>query len=79
MLIDTRNRLHADIGSRLTGDIAEFLLSVHDAEPDFALVGAPEAANLAAVRWKLANLDTLKRTNFRKHQLQRAALARILD
>lgn len=39
-LIDTRNRLHADIGSRLTGDIAEFLLSAHGAEPDFALVGA---------------------------------------
>ena len=40
-LIETRRRLHEDIGSRLTGDVAAFLLSLHDAEPEFCLIGLP--------------------------------------
>jgi len=54
-------RLHTDIRQRLTGDIAAFLLSLHDAEPDFALIGLPKAAQLPAIRWKLRNLEKLKR------------------
>ena len=34
-LEETRLRLHADIRRRLTGDVASFLLSLHDAKPDF--------------------------------------------
>ena len=56
-LIETRRRLHADIGSRLSGEVSAFLISLHDAEPDFGLIGLPEAANLPAVRWKLMNLE----------------------
>ncbi len=74
VLIDTRRRLHADIGSRLKGDFATFLLSLHDAEPDFRLIGLPEAADLPAVRWKLMNLERLKQANPQKHQAQRDAL-----
>lgn len=73
-LADARRRLHADIGSRLKGDIAAFLLSLHDAEPDFGLIGLPEAANLPAVRWKLVNLEKLKRENPAKHTAEREAL-----
>ena len=73
-LTGTRRRLHADIGSRLKGDIAAFLLSLHDAEPDFGLIGLPEAANLPAVRWKLVNLEKLKRENPDKHAVERDAL-----
>ena len=62
-LEETRIRLHADIRQRLTGDIAAFLLSLHDAEPDFDLIGLPEAATLPAIRWKLVNLEKLKRGN----------------
>ncbi len=76
-LIETRRRLHADIGSRLTGEIAEFLLSLHDAEPDFGLIGLPEAADLPAVRWKLVNLERFKQADPRKHQAQRDALVRL--
>ena len=76
-LIDTRRRLHADIGSRLNGDVAAFLLSLHDAEPDFHLIGLPEAANLPAVRWKLMNLERLKQANPQKHKVQRDALERL--
>ena len=73
-LIEVRTRLHTDIRRRLTGDIAAFLLSVHDAEPDFHLIGLPEAADLPAVRWKLINLGKLKENNRAKHAAQRGAL-----
>ena len=76
-LIETRRHLHADIGSRLTGNVAAFLLSLHDAEPDFRLIGVPEAGDLPAVRRKLMNLERLKQANPQKHQIQRDALVRI--
>ena len=74
-LDETRRRLHADIGERLTGDIATFLLSLHDAEPDFRLIGFPAAANLPAVRWKVANLKRLVSKDREKHAAQRSALS----
>lgn len=58
----------------LTGDIAAFLLSVHDSRPAFDLIGFPEAARLPAVRWKLANVRRLIRENPEKHFVQRNAL-----
>ena len=81
-------RLHADIRGRLSGDIAAFLLSrysgaaigrycsfpVHDANPDFNLIGLPGAANLPAIRWKLINLEKLKGDNPGKHAVHRGAL-----
>ena len=73
-LDETRLRLHADIRQRLTGDIATFLLSLHDSEPDFALIGLPGAARLPAVGWKLANLAKLMRNDPEKHVAQRNAL-----
>lgn len=76
-LIATRQRLHADIGSRLSGDAAAFLLSLHDAEPDLSLIGLPDAAELPAVRWKLVNLERLKQANPRKHRTQRDALEQL--
>ena len=56
------------------GDIATFLLSLHDAEPHFDLIGFPRAALLPAVRWKLANLAELMRKDPEKHVAQRNAL-----
>ena len=73
-LADTARTLHADIMSRLHGDVASFLLSLHDAEPDFGLIGLPEAADLPAVRWKLINLKKLRDANPAKHAAQRGAL-----
>ena len=73
-LAEAGRRLHADIRSRLRGDVAAFLLSLHDAEPDFGRIGLPEAADLPAVRWKLVNLKKLKDADPRKHAAQRAAL-----
>ena len=73
-LVGTRRRLHADIRSRLKGNVANFLLSLHDADPDFGLIGLPDAADLPAIRWKLVNLEKLKQANPEKHMAQRDAL-----
>ena len=76
-LIETGRYLQTDIASRLTGAVATFLLSLHDTEPDFGLIGLPEAAELPAVRWKLLNLEKLKRKNPKKHAEQRNALEQL--
>ena len=76
-LTDAARTLHADISSRLHGDVAAFLLSLHDAEPDFGLLGLPAAADLPAVRWKLVNLKKLRDTNPGKHSAQRNELERL--
>ena len=76
-LVEAGRRLYEDIESRLTGRVASFLLSLHDAEPDFGLIGLSEPADLPAVRWKLINLERLKRANPKKHSAQRDALERL--
>ena len=76
-LLETRARLHEDIRQRLTDNIAEFLISLHDATPAFELIGLPDAAKLPAIRWKLMNLERLKRENPDKHTAQRDELERL--
>ena len=76
-LAETGRRLHTDIRSRLHGDVAAFLLSLHEAEPDFELIGLPEAAELPSVRWKLINLNRLKQADPEKHITQRRTLERL--
>lgn len=76
-LQETGRRLLADVRSRLNGGTATFLLSVHDAEPDFAVIGFEEAVKLPTVRWKLINLEKLRRSEPAKHMAQRGALERI--
>ena len=58
----------------LAGEVADFLLSLHDAEPDFGLIGLPQAGELPAVRWKVVNLQGMKQANPEKHARQRNAL-----
>jgi len=77
-LEETRRHLFEDIRNRLTGDTAIFLLSLHDAEPDFGRIGLPDAINLPAVQWKLINLKKFKTENPTKHTEQRTMLEKIL-
>lgn len=77
-LLGARQRLIGDIGALTVGAAAEFLLSVHDAEPDFELIGMRDAAELPAIRWKLLNLRKLMDSNPEKHAEQRAHLVAAL-
>lgn len=78
-LLETSQRLQADIRSRLTGEVAAFLLSLHDAEPDFDLIGLAQAVDLPPVRWKLVNLERLRQSDPQKHRAQREALKRLFQ
>lgn len=73
-LAEARTRLIADIKARLDDPARRFLLSLHDAAPDFGLIGLPQAPQLPAVRWKLQNLERLKQENPAKHAEMRGAL-----
>jgi len=73
-LLGARERLVRDIQGRLNGPVLKFLLALHDGDPDFKIIGLPQAAELPAVRWKLLNLRKLRESNQEKHALQRAAI-----
>ena len=80
----TRQQLHADVREGLSDDFAKFLVSVHNAEPDFACLGFPDeiTANvekLPAIQWKILNLEKLKRRNPAKHQQQLAMLQKLFE
>lgn len=74
-LLAARDRLMNDVANRTSGTAAQFLLSLHDGEPDFGLIGHSSAADLPAIRWKLLNLRKLRDGNPGKHADQRARLA----
>lgn len=77
-LLAVRERLIQDVRARITVPAAEFLLSVHDGDPKFELIGLPAAANLPAIRWKLINLEKLRDRNPEKFAVQRAALEAVV-
>ena len=79
MLIETGQRLLADIRSRLSNECRSFLLSLHDLVPDFEVIGLPDSERLPAIQWKLLNLKRLKSQNPEKHAVQRSQLLAALD
>ncbi len=62
-LLTTRDRLFRELPERLSPDHRRFLLGLVRAEPDWSLLRCPYAADLPALRWKLANLRKLRKTN----------------
>jgi len=68
VLTATRETLIADVQSRLNGSAANFLRSLQKGEPDFKMIGLPEAENLPAIRWKILNLKKLGRNMPSKHK-----------
>jgi len=57
-LLKTRSRLRSELTGRLTEKHRTFLIGLAHAEPDWTLLECPHAADLPALRWKLANLQT---------------------
>ena len=76
-LTDTREQLIRDIRARLDKKAANFLLSLHDGNPDFDLIHRPKAADLPAVQWKLLNLNRLRQENPEKHAAQKVQLLQL--
>lgn len=61
-LEEARDRLLADVPSRLTAKQRAFLIGLARAEPDWSLVACPHASELPAIRWRLQNLEQFKAT-----------------
>src|SRR5690606_1125036 len=62
----TRERLVNQIQQELDADERRFLLSLVRAEPEWSLLGIAHLEHLPAVRWKLRNLQQLRKANARK-------------
>lgn len=74
-----RDILIQDIRGRLSGRTAEYLIGLANGEPDFDLIGLPDASGLPAIRWKLLNITALKQQDAAKHREQTSALERLLS
>lgn len=61
-LLETRARLCADLPKLLTDKHRQFLVGLANAEPNWSLLACPYAADLPALRWKLANLETFRKS-----------------
>lgn len=58
-LLKTRETLIAEIAGKMPQAHKDFLMGFKRGEPDWNLLGVPDAADLPAVRWKQINLDKL--------------------
>ena len=73
-LLETRARLRTELPQRLTGAQRHFLTGLSRAQPDWTLLQCPHAADLPALRWKLANLQTFSKRRPRDFEHQARAL-----
>lgn len=73
-LLATRTRLREDLPRRLTDDQRKFLIGLARAEPDWSLLRCEHAADLPALRWKLANLVTFRERRPSDFEQQAASL-----
>ncbi len=78
-LTAARGRLIGDIQARLNGPAADFLKGLQSGEPDFTLVGLPQAADLPAIKWKILNLKKLMADNPEKHRKQTDTLYELIS
>jgi hypothetical protein len=78
-LLQTRERLIVTVQKELDDTERNFLLSLIQGEPDWSPLGIPHLAELPAVRWKLRNLEKLKKTNRNKFRLQIKKLEKLLQ
>lgn len=79
MLLAAREQMVRELQQGLTADERRFLLSLAAAEPEWALLGVPHLKQLPGVRWKLQNLERLRKADPRKFAEQKDTLARLLQ
>lgn len=63
----TREQLVKEIHSKITEEDRLFLMSFKKGNPDWVLLSVPNAKELPAVRWKLKNIEILRKKNSKKH------------
>jgi predicted nucleotidyltransferase component of viral defense system len=73
-LLDARARVRHELPHRLTLRNRQFLSGLVRADPDWSLMQYPHAAELPALRWKLANLETFRKRRPADFLAQAAAL-----
>jgi len=78
MLLAARERMVRELQQGLTADERRFLLSLVAAEPAWDLLGVPHLQKLPGLRWKLQNLDKLRKVDAKKFGEQADTLARLL-
>ena len=79
MLLAAREQMVRELQQGLTADERRFLLSLVAAEPEWAPLGVPHLKQLPGVRWKLQNLERLRKADPRKFAEQKDTLARLLQ
>ena len=77
-LLGARERMVRELQQGLTADERGFLMSLVAAEPEWKLLDLPHLEHLPGVRWKLQNLERLRKANSRKFSEQTDTLARLL-
>jgi hypothetical protein len=76
-LLAARERMMRELQQGLTADERRFLLSLVAAEPEWSLLGVPHLEQVPGLRWKLQNLERLRKDDARKFADQADALARL--
>jgi hypothetical protein len=77
-LLAAPERMMRELQQGLSADERRFLLSLVAAEPERQLLGVAHLEHLPGPRWKLQNLERLRKTNARKFAEQSDALVRLL-
>jgi hypothetical protein len=77
-LLETREFLVKKLQTDLDANERIFLISLVNAAPEWNLLGIKHLAELPDIRWKLQNLEQLRRRNPRKHAEQAEALRKLL-
>ena len=78
-LLDARERMIDALRRELDADERAFLLSIARGVPQWNLLGLAGVERLPAIRWKLDNIERLRRSNPKKFTAQVSALVAYLD
>ncbi|MDD2563256.1 MAG: nucleotidyl transferase AbiEii/AbiGii toxin family protein [Salinivirgaceae bacterium] len=76
---ETRNTLIEILKGRLTENDKKFLLNFEQGEPQWDLFPYPIVKDLPAIKWKLLNIQKLKNSNPKKHELLVNNLKKVLE
>jgi hypothetical protein len=78
-LLSARERMMRELQQGLSVGERRFLLSLVAAEPEWSLMSVPHLEQLPGPRWKLQNLERLRKTDARKFAEQSDTLIRLLE